>query len=46
MASKIHDNQNGNQEKEVDSFDAILNIEEDQTKLGIPSYMSGTSYWV
>jgi len=35
MASKIHGNQNGNQEKEVDPFDTILNIEEDQTKLGL-----------
>jgi hypothetical protein len=34
MASKINGNQNGNQEKEIDPFDAILNIEEEQTKLG------------
>ena len=34
MASKINGIQNGNQEKEIDPFDAILNIEEEQTKLG------------
>ena len=34
MASKINGTQNGNQEKEIDPFDAILNIEEEQTKLG------------
>lgn len=27
--------QNGNQEEEIDPFDAILNIEENQTKLGL-----------
>jgi len=36
MASeKIHGIQNGNQEEEIDPFDAILNIEENQTRLGL-----------